>query len=129
MLKGFWVCLLLLVSVCGVASQEWGDFSFMKAQKRQLFGWDYQGDYEYWFGARGYGFGLELGYIGVVLGTKESFALSLPEWLEEDESKRDKTIDVYLDGFTYVNLSNLGLMPERVRGWLFWELSFWFGVR
>jgi hypothetical protein len=28
-----------------------------------------------------------------------------------------------------VNLSNLGLMPERVRGWLFWEISFWFGVR
>lgn len=121
--------LVLLMCVCAVAQvQNWGDFSFMKNQKSQLFGWDYQGKYSKWFGMRGYGFGLEMGYVGVVYGMKESFNLTMPEWLVWDETKREKKIDVYLDGFTYVNLSNMTLYPEKVRGWLFWELSVWFGL-
>ncbi len=120
---------VLLICVCAVASQEWGDFSFMKSQKGQLFGWDYQGDYKHWLGVRGYGFGMELGYIGVVGGAKRTVSLSLPGWLVEDETSRDREIDLFFDGFTYVNLGNLALFPEKMRGWLFWELSFWFGVR
>jgi len=132
-LKGFCivVCVLLFLSVGVAQSKEWGDFSFMKQQKGSLFGWDYAGRYSQWFGLKGYGFGLELGYVGVVYGWKETIKLTLPEWLGVDASgnAKKKELDMFVDGFTYLNLGQMALFPDRVRGWLFWELSIWFGLR
>lgn len=115
------------------------NFDLVKMQKNQLFGWNYQGNYETWFGIKGYGFGLNWGYAGVVFGKKKSLDdLVLPSIFDSvsiDEFGNEvrtpsviKMGDLYLDTFTYINFAGMSAYGLKDIGkWLFWEVALWYG--
>lgn len=115
------------------------NFDLVKMQKNQIFGWNYQSNYETWFGIKGYGFGLNWGYAGMVFGKKKTLPdLRLPEIFDTvtvDASGteiRSPTVielgDLYIDTFTYVNFEGMSVYGLRdMSKWLFWEVALWYG--
>lgn len=120
------------------ASDGW-NFDMVKMQKNQIFGWNYQSNYETWFGIKGYGFGFNWGYAGMVFGKKKTLDdLRLPEIFDSvsfDASGteiRSPTIielgDLYVDTFTYVNFEGMSAYGLKdMSKWLFWEVALWYG--
>lgn len=137
------VCLMFALGTNAFAletqvNDAW-NFDLVKMQKNQIFGWNYQSDYETWFGIKGYGFGFNWGYAGVVFGKKKTLDdLRLPEIFDTvtvDASGteiRSPTMielgDLYIDTFTYVNFEGLSAYGLKdMSKWLFWEVALWYG--
>lgn len=111
------------------------NIDMIRLQKQQMFGFNYQGNYSQWFGFRGYGYGLSVGNVGIVYGTKvKDVKIRLPGYDEFEidgikfkEPKYFSLGDLYIDGFTYMHLDGFHAYGFRdVSKWLFWELSVWF---
>ena len=135
----FCLVLLLCVSVYASTPADAWNFDLVKLQKNQLFGWNYQGNYKTWLGIKGYGFGLNWGYAGLVYGKKKNLGtITLPSVFDSvskdasgTEVRTPVTLelgDLYLDTFMYINFQGMtayGL--SDVGKWLFWEVALWYG--
>jgi hypothetical protein len=113
--------IILLVIVMGVFVlaladdvDQW-DINTIKLRKQSLFGWNYYNGYNRWFGIKGSGMGLGMGYVGIVFGFN---------------SPINDRVEFFLDSYIYADLNRCveyGLINPTQ--WLYWELSLWWGEK
>ena len=106
---------IVMIGICIYADETasaW-DINTVKLRKQSLFGWNYYQGYDRWFGIKGSGMGLDVGYLGVVWGFNTPI---------------NENIEFFLDSYVYADLSRMmeyGFMSFG--NWLYWEISLWWG--